>query len=314
MNIYDGCMYAYASPDAKATTCEICQCESCRFNLVKQHRCCDCNNQNTDCRYACKHSGGLVPIECGSFEPRNKWIDIKDKLPYLGAHIKVRFKTGYELSGKLTKLHSFKSGKEWSVTGNFDDIGVQGFSIVYWQPIPAEPEKSCNTCDTRNYPRKGFCIHVNKCIQNNYSCWMPKLAKSKRTNCIGCTHYIIKPVYNMCGLYGHFRNDCTEYERSIWINVRDRLPERYELVRANTKDGKQVVYWDAKGWWIVGTGRKTEVYSWQPLNRKLGFYADDRWLYFDDGKDVQNCIRVDDTTVNKIANWLNAIWVFTGRH
>lgn len=260
----------------------------------------------------------LLDIKCSCFEPKKQktdsWISIKDRLPSIGAHIKVKLKTGYELSGRLTKLHTFIDSKNQSATGNFDDIGVQGFSIVYWQPILAEPEKSCNTCDTRSYPRKGFCIHVNKCIQNNYSCWMPKLEKSKRTNCIGCTHYIIKPVYNMCGLYGHFHNDCTEYERSIWINVKDRLPERYELVRANTKDGNHVVYWDAKGWWIVGTGRKTEVYSWQPLNRKLGFYADDQWLHFDDGQDIQDCIRVDDTTVNRIVNWLNAIWVSTGRH
>ena len=93
-------------------------------------RCCDCKNQGTDIRYWCSHSGGLVPIECDRFEAKNQcqyckhwsyidrcygqcvllehkttrgffcagfetdWISAKDKLPELGARIKVKHISG----------------------------------------------------------------------------------------------------------------------------------------------------------------------------------------------------------------------------
>lgn len=271
MNTYGGCIYAYASPCTKATTCKICQYKPCRFNPLVLRRCCDCANQGTKLRYQCKHSGGLIPIECESFidarfkeclycklghefkrsifclcdseellwdtpemlldikcscfEPKKQktdsWIDAKAKLPPLFRHIEVKSLHGIITDCKIRTI----SISECGVFAELCNRG--GLYISCWRPFPdtPKPEKTCDTCDTRSYPRKGFCIHVNKCIQNNYSCWILKSEKGK-----------------------------------------------------------------------------------------LGFYADDRWLYFDDGRDVQECVRVDDTTVNEIANWLNAIGVSTGRH
>lgn len=255
-----------------------------KLNSVVLHSCRDCINSGSELRYPCKHSGGLVPIECGSFEPKSEWINVKNRLPYLGARIKVKSKMGYAFSGRLTKLHTtFKCDKREDVTGSFDDIGFYEFSIVYWQPIPAKPEKNCDTCDTEDYRRRGFCFYVNKCNQRNqYSHWIPKSKKQLGNS---------------------------------WISVNDRLPEKYKDVRAHTKHGIHMVYWNDDGWWIMGTKYQTAVYSWQPLSKraKYVFFADDHYLYFDDGQDVQSCIETD-AGIDKIVTWLNAIWTSTGRH